>query len=377
MSALAAADRSLNPNRTNVSRTGHAPARLPSLQVLRFLAAFLVVLYHVGSGLQVEYGDSVDFLRFGSMGVHIFFVVSGFIIAYTSTDTLSVPDFLLRRAARIVPVYWLFSAGIIVLLLLSPKMLNSTTLTWEAVWKSFLFIPFQNENGAVKPLLFLGWTLMYEVMFYLLFALSLVAGRARHLAVCGGLLMLYLAGRIWPEGSTAWVFYTNSVILEFAFGVVLCRWFIRHPQIRIWPGFLSCLLIALGAIGCVVFEKSAGWIGQGLPATLIVCGFLYLRLPEGRLLQILVGLGDASYSLYLCHPYLIQLPIKLFGKSGNMYLFWFSILAGVCSSIVVSVLVYRYFELPAQRAVIRSFRTLRSSIGPRASASPGVSPISS
>jgi peptidoglycan/LPS O-acetylase OafA/YrhL len=333
----------------------HRPSRLPSLQVLRFLAAFLVVLFHAGAGLQIEFGLSSNLFYYGASGVDVFFVLSGFIIAYTSDASRGVFYFLKRRVARIVPLYWFLTAGVIAIALVMPQLLNSTVVNAETVWKSFLFIPYQKDSGLVQPILFLGWTLCYEMYFYLVFAGALMAGRQTPWVVCAVISLVVLFGAAWPEGPVLWRFYSDPITLEFLYGVLLHQVFLRWPLLR--QGSLP-LAAALCGLGLALYVAGVGlprFLGQGVPAAILVVGFLCLRLPEGRTVALLVLLGDASYSLYLSHPYVLQLPIKLLGASHGLALATLASAAFVGVAVLASLALFFCIEKPAQRLVLSSF----------------------
>src|SRR5689334_18462264 len=91
------------------------PTQIPSLQILRFIAAFMVVLFHLGSGVAVEYGLSGNVFGIGASGVDIFFILSGFVIAYTTDPERGIGYFALRRLARVVPLYWVLTTLLIVI----------------------------------------------------------------------------------------------------------------------------------------------------------------------------------------------------------------------------------------------------------------------
>jgi peptidoglycan/LPS O-acetylase OafA/YrhL len=333
----------------------HRPSRLPSLQVLRFLAAFLVVLFHAGAGLQIEYGLSSNLFHYGASGVDVFFVLSGFIIAYTSDASRGVFYFLKRRVARIVPLYWFLTAGVIVIALVMPQLLNSTVVNAETVWKSFLFIPYEKDSGLLQPILFLGWTLCYEMYFYLVFAGALMAGRQTPWVVCAVISLVVLIGAAWPEGPVLWRFYSDPITLEFLYGVLLHQLFLRWPLLR--QGSLPLAAVLCG-VGLVLYAAGVGlprFLGQGVPAAILVTGFLCLRLPEGRTVALLVVLGDASYSLYLSHPYLLQLPIKLLGASHGLAVAALASAVFVGVAVLASLALFFCIEKPAQRLVLSSF----------------------
>jgi exopolysaccharide production protein ExoZ len=115
----------------------------------------------------------LGFDTFGGGGVDIFFVISGFIMVYTTQSHHVGPfSFFVNRVVRIVPIYWLLTLAVFTLAVIAPHLLGATRAAPSELLKSLLFIPFAKSNGAVQPILFLGWTLNYEMFFYMLFALG-------------------------------------------------------------------------------------------------------------------------------------------------------------------------------------------------------------
>lgn len=333
------------------------PKQLPSLQVLRFIAAFMVVLFHVGVGIAEEFQLPGNVFGVGASGVDIFFVLSGFVIAYTTDTDRGAGYFAIRRIARIVPLYWFLTTAIIAIALVLPQLLNSTTVTPEAVIKSYLFIPYDKASGAMQPILFLGWTLCYEMFFYGIFTLAILGtGRYAPLSASIAIGLIVLAGVLFPGGPRLWQFYSNPVMLEFMLGVGLWLAFSRAP--RLLEGSLP-LAVALVAAGIFSYAVDLGlpWpASSALPAGLVVAGFLCLRLPAIWPVSLLVLLGDASYSLYLSHPYIIQAPIKLVGERIGFTATAALSVASVLVAIGVSVALYRMVEKPAQRLILGLYR---------------------
>ncbi|MBB4009701.1 acyltransferase family protein [Allorhizobium taibaishanense] len=332
---------------------------LPSLQILRFIAAFSVVLYHAGSGLAVEYGGINNPFFFGTMGVDIFFILSGFIISYSTDASRGIGHFLHRRFARVVPLYWLLTLAIILVALIKPNMLNSTVVTVETVVKSFLFIPFPKPNGTLQPLLFLGWTLCYEIFFYCLYALCML-WRGKADILCPLILVaLVTMHEIWPHGSMLWHFYFNPVLIEFALGIALCQIYRRSAFFQAGSDAIAVLLVGAA---CLLY-----WLVSNLPvhqvvapsifSTLVVSGFLFWRSPKGAIASLLVMLGNASYSLYLIHPYFIQAAIKIFGKMMGTVALTAAVAVTVALTILLSVLIFRLIEKPLQKVVLKIGKT--------------------
>ncbi|WCS24878.1 acyltransferase [Methylobacterium sp. NMS14P] len=336
------------------------PVRLPALQILRFVAAFLVVLFHVGSGLSVETGRASNPFHDGVIGVDIFFVLSGFIIAYTAEPARGMGHFALRRAARVVPLYWLLTTGVIFVALAAPTLVNGTTVSAEKIIRSYLFIPYQKDNGLIQPLLFLGWTLCFEMYFYALFCLCLTAGRYAVWLSCALLSLIVLVGWIRPEGEVLWRFYTSPLILEFAFGLLLSQVYAsRLPFER--RGTALAALLASGALLLYLLDPDLpSVIKHGFVATLIVASFLSLPPLSGRWVAILVLLGDASYALYLSHPYFVQASIKIAAPRVGVDLALLAVVFGVGLAIAIAVLLHRLVERPAQSFIIKQFARMQT-----------------
>jgi peptidoglycan/LPS O-acetylase OafA/YrhL len=324
------------------------PARLVSLQVLRFLAAFLVVLFHLGSGLKETFSLSSNIFFFGADGVDVFFVLSGFIIAYTTDPARGVLHFLKRRIARIVPLYWFLTSGVVLIALIGPNLLHSTEITPGNLWRSYLFIPYQKDSGFTQPILFLGWTLCYEVYFYAIFAVSLVAGRFAPWVACAAIYYIFLVGLLWPEGPVLWRFYTDPIILEFLFGILLHQLYLLWPAMREGSLPLASGLFVAGVAFYVLLFGFPDVVGKGAPAALIVAAFLCLTFSGRRIVALLVLLGDASYSLYLSHPYILQLPIRTMGEGVGFIPTAIVTCCFIAVAVLVSLVLFFAVERPAQ-----------------------------
>ena len=142
-------------------------ATLYGIQYLRALAALAVVVFHAAE--RSGYAFAI-----GAAGVDVFFVISGFIMwVIADRRPLSPGRFLADRIRRIVPVYWL-ATGVMVAGALAGLFPN-LVLTVEHVVASLAFVPARSPStGALWPVLVQGWTLNYEMFFYLVFAASLV-----------------------------------------------------------------------------------------------------------------------------------------------------------------------------------------------------------
>ncbi len=297
----------------DVNPAGAPPAHLESLQYLRGIAAMMVVYYHAQVQIEQVVGLSTMPAAGGS-GVDIFFVLSGFVMWWTTQGRQpSAGDFLLKRVIRIAPPYWLFTllAGAIALFL--PQLLRSTQFDALHLGMSLLFLPWWNptvpptDPVALTPVIVPGWTLNVEMAFYCLFALSLAVGERWRVWVLAALLaLLFVAARTLFAG-TPLQFYGTDLLAEFLAGVLLAR-LIMHVPARGTAGWTGLFAIAFAALLYLDFDRPS-WpqcISLGIPALLCVIAALQVErggaLPRSRLLSLL---GDASYSIYVSHVFVI------------------------------------------------------------------------
>lgn len=326
-----------------------APARLDYVQALRALAALAVVTQHI------------PLYEAGAWGVDLFFIISGFIACYITAD--SDRKFLTKRVIRVVPLYWLGTFAVFALAFVVPQALNNTTTDPVQLVKSLFFIPFE-KGPNVYPVLYLGWTLNYEMLFYLLFALSMRVSFAYRAHVCTALLVaLVLAGRFVPEDAVALRFWTSPIILEFALGM-FCYLFVKDVLAR--PATTSglargaCMAAGIAVVAALPLAYTSLPLDQralhlGVPSAiafvLFTYGFAGRRLPAPVVL-----LGDASYSLYLFHPYAIKLAYRVLGDGPRApivdHAVAFALIALCC---VLAIACYRLVEHPITRALRRRF----------------------
>ncbi|HXV29553.1 MAG TPA: acyltransferase [Sinorhizobium sp.] len=292
-----------------------------NIQVLRAVAATLVVWIHAQ-----ELIDGQNILpgwarQFGYGGVDLFFVISGFIMVRTTQGKdISPLAFLKKRVIRIVPMYYFFTLSTMAVAMLVPQVFNSTSAEVSHVVKSLFFIPFEKSHERVYPLYYLGWTLNFEMLFYGVFSLSLFLVRPiRMLAVAAVLIALAGLGRsvenLTDHGVTAY-FYTRPILLDFAFGMFVA-WLLPTSARISNPAPWWCLL-AVGTawfiLGGEAFPVATLPIAPitdtvlrfGVPSALIVAGAIGLELAGFRIGNTLMRRsGDASYSIYLSHYFFV------------------------------------------------------------------------
>lgn len=338
---------------------------LVAIQILRGLAALAVATQHALSDagtLQARLGRPFPELESlpWNAGVDVFFVISGLIMVHASRGLAGRPragvEFLKRRLARIVPLYWAATSLYLAIALLAPTLLNREYLAPGYILASYLFVPVARPDGLVQPVYPLGWTLNFEMLFYAVFAcavgLPLRGAAALVLAILAGLTAAGHWLAPWPQPVAFW---TDPIVLEFAAGVVLGM--LRTEGVRLSArarGALAVLgLLAFGlvAAGSDLLSVVPRTIAFGAPAAFLVAAAALGPAGEergGALERFGAVLGNASYALYLLHPFAIRVARETFWRTGlatvsGPLLF---VLVALAVSIVSAVLVFRFVERP-------------------------------
>lgn len=336
---------------------------IQSVQILRAIAAVLVVLVHSQFGAPTA--ASADFFSWGRMpeaGVDLFFVISGFIMMLVSdpgTGREGTPGiFLLRRIQRIVPLYWFYTLSLAALAAAIPSILRFTTLTPELLLTSLLFIPSTNPaNGQVQPLLSVGWTLQYEMFFYLCFAAIIRLGLGARVATLATLFVgLMILTGFTGRDTAALQFLGNPLMLEFVAGMGVYwfyrrGWVARQAAVPIGLIALPVLLWLVGSGAAAPLEGAVDhrWvrpIAWGIPAALLFYVGVAIREVPGAVGRVLAHLGDASYSLYLCHLFVVAVLIKAWAALGREPSAAFGLLVVLPACILAGLLSYRFIERP-------------------------------
>lgn len=333
----------MNMAGTSIEKKDFYQIRFDSIQALRGTAALFVVLEHI------------RFLNCGAFGVDIFFCISGFMMMLsTHKDTT---HFLIRRLIRVVPLYYIMTLGTFALLLVFPDMFAQTKADPVFLVKSLLFIPFDIGDGALQPLMRIGWTLNCEVFFYLLFFIALHISHKYRGLICSGLILAPVAAA-WITGTNfaPLSFYGNPVMLEFILGILIyyaargIYGLFSHdmlPKICMPIGLLTAssffilLMASKPFLNVYGFRRPLFW---GLPAAVIVLCFftagLFLKMPKA-----LVHLGNISFSLYFMHYYPIMLLDRKIFDFGSPDAFSFlGVVLGIAVSVILALLCHSLIE---------------------------------
>lgn len=317
--------------------------QIVSLQYLRAFAALLVVFHHVRNPSNGLFNPIAGW-NFGQAGVDMFFLISGYIM-YSVARTDRPIRFLRRRIIRIVPLYWLATLFLCFQVAIGfPDMLP----TPGQLLRSLLFIPqFHPQNTTeIWPFLIPGWTLQYEMFFYALFAIGLAFRRPLAVTLLIGALVISIghlgAGQ---NGSAVFAAYTSPIITEFFQGMLIALIHQRRSLAAYW----MALPLGIGALFVFGNLDAPRLLIWGLPSTLILVGCLALedarKMPTLPLFRLL---GDASYSIYLSHVFVLQIGLLVWWKvpvSGWTQFLIFTPTA-VVGCAFIGILVYRYIERP-------------------------------
>lgn len=304
-----------------------------SVQYLRGVAALLVVIYHATMKYAQATGR-VGGWTIGQSGVDLFFIISGFIMSYTtSTRGTRGFTFFKARIVRILPLYWLLSLMALVVYLVAPQFVNSSGGTTN-VLHSFTLYPV-----GEKMLIQNGWTLSYEFWFYMVFALALTTGQVYRLKLASATLVaLVLIGFILPHKSAALTVATGPMLLEFVMGMIA---FVYITSVRQRTA-VNIVLLIVGTLLLQFFSQEDytqyRTICYGLPFMLVFCGAVgferVLRNSGSTIIaRILRGLGDSSYSLYLVHPFalsFVALCLKRLQLQEHGAIFVLSLIVSAC-----------------------------------------------
>ena len=328
-------------------KTPDSRGNLKSLQILRAIAAISVVYSHVAVAP-----------KFGAFGVDIFFVISGFVMALVIANGESPRAFAIGRLARIVPLYWIMTTCILLVIVAKPTLFTNTTATIANYVRSMLFIPYFKENGEMFPLLFVGWSLNYEMLFYLCIWISIVVARGIYAPLTLALLgAIYFFG-LGSENSLVHSFFGSDYLFEFAFGLVAYQAYSRINFASL--GVVSLLALSFASYSFMAYVQSNDFavirpLAYGIPSVVLLISFTALEKvhfsKQISLINFLASLGDDSYAIYLSHVYVVEGTRRiLFQKFHfiNPYTPW-GVLSIIGVSLIAGHIIYIVFDRPISK----------------------------
>ena len=338
-----------------------------SIQFLRGFAALAVVIHHTGGYVKRYFEPTVlfgDKFSIGFAGVDLFFVISGFIIHFTSKNYFNNPsklkEYLQKRFIRVYPIYWIittilfFSSWLIVLLLNRNIFSIGYPNTVSAYIQTYLLLPL---HFAINPV---TWTLSYEIFFYLCFAILIISKR---LWIIPALILVVSFYNIFINIPAVvevklnyFNFFFSGYNFEFMFGFLIFQF---YEKIKL-SNIISVILLIISISIIVLFGYAIGDYDSykrvltfGLPSGLILLSLLNLENNDAiSFPKFTLTLGDASYALYLIHFPMMLLMNKIPQILGYNFTAEQEVLYSyfiIFSIIISSVYIHKWIEIPVAK----------------------------
>jgi exopolysaccharide production protein ExoZ len=323
------------------------------LQVMRFVAAALVLCTHATFYYHERVSQAVPVWHFGEIGVPLFFVISG-IVMVMSTHALpanaeGAKNFMLRRVIRIVPLYWIATGIKVAVALSQPNLVNHNHFRLDHAVQSFLFIPYFNEQHAVVPLHGVGWTLLHEMFFYLVFSLAMLCRQRPALVASVVITLWWLVGTQVQVDNAFWAVASSGANLNFITGMLAGSLLVLPSSRAKLRWGVGAAMLALAALLYVLIDRQHTY--QSLPFVVAfgAAAVLLSDVALPRWTQPAERLGDSSYSLYLFHPFMAPACLLLIGKVAPTLGAPLHIGLAIVITIAAAHLLHLWVEVPAVR----------------------------
>lgn len=344
-----------------------------SIQALRAVAALLVVLdhtitqfniYHHVPGLTGQVLGNIQGV--GTVGVYVFFIVSGYIMSFTTFNKTWNKDesllFLKKRVLRIYPAYWIWLT-LLIIVWVSGLALKQHDYSLTKILTSYLLLPYSDTApNKINPVLGQGWTLIYEVFYYLLFAVLIFLNTPKKFAIF--ILALIFTVVIFIGRSSATTipaldfFMASAIFYFFVIGMAIYKWQERILNIYSNLSFTYVSLFVCVICFYIIISNEFAQQSKEFAMGVLAIGLFLLFLAKGEGYQKLSILGDASYSLYLSHGFVVMgygvlcktfsLPLSVLFIAGALT---------VVTSVFIGVLSYFLIESKIQYIINKSFMT--------------------
>jgi exopolysaccharide production protein ExoZ len=343
-------------------------AEIVGIQYLRGLAVIGVVLSHATTVVAFDkyFGGPAAFrgvLGWGGVGVELFYVISGFIIVAVSLrpETLeprwTIPEFIWRRFARIIPLMWLAVISYFCL-----RYLGRGSADLSQMLRTMVLWPI----GQLEPIPL--WSLRQEWLFYLLFSVAMLHTQRRTWVLLAWFISPAIVGLFRSEvasdsalGWALWVFF-NPTNVEFGFGFLIglayLKWRKALGSQSLGFGFAVACLMSVAFLGLAnLLKLDFNTTGKTLISASICSGILLVAMriaPEdGTFARIGRRIGDASYSIYLFHPGILSALFGIWAKLAPHAQIELVSIVGSVVAIVSGVVIHHAVERP----LVRFFRS--------------------
>jgi exopolysaccharide production protein ExoZ len=340
-----------------------------NIQAVRAAAVYLVVIRHLIDSWNNYTGAHFAYpIDLPGGFSDLFFVVSGFVLAESVRGRpIPASTFLIRRLMRIVPLYWLVTIVVFISTLFGFRTFGLISPGFPLLVRSLLFLPTFDGGTVLAPVLFVGWTLNFQVLLYILFSISLMLKRIIAPEISLLLLILTILCLPYLLYIPELTYYASEVLLAFYFGALVSAVFDGKSQLQEIHSakfFGGCLVIGSSLLTGLAIFLRAPLIAHlhllnGSAAALIIFGASGLErkghyVSDSRVL----AQGVASYSIFLYHPLVLQLTGKAMIVSGLNATVLGTLVGYVLTIVAVGVtgsFAYKLVEQPMNQVLTSVF----------------------
>ena len=321
------------------------------------MAVLLVVFFHLVT-IEQKYGGTNTILpglfEFGMFGVDLFFVISGFVMVTVTRGKFQIQKqalrFIYHRVARIYPTYWFYTILVLFVFLIQPSWVNSSQGSQVDILASFLLLP-----SETLPLVMVGWTLIHEMYFYLIYFLILLLVSERNMpaAIILWGVAIVLSNIFLASASPIIKMVTHPLTIEFIAGCFLAIIYFKTKseiEVRILL-LVACLALIASLYGHHYYQNITGEIEPknwwrfliyGIPAILIIYCFTNIEKSGYVIHSSLIKIGDASYSIYLSHILTLSAAGRVWGMFSTNAVYDNIIMIPVLLLLAIMVGVFSY-----------------------------------
>lgn len=311
--------------------------KIEILQIIRLVSAIFIILYH-----SHFIGDH------GYFGVELFNILSGFLLIYTTEKVFSTDKMFIKKIIRIVPLYWAMTFITYLLVMLMPSISLMTEAKLEYLIKSLFFIPFVNSYGYNVPVLSVGWTLNYEMFFFIIFLIAMKINPKKRFQISFLLtLFICIVGNTFAKDIFIINYFANIYIFEFILG--MASFYVykyiesRYNYNFFWyiSAIISFLWLLLDIGVSININR---FIRLGLPAFILFISILKLY-GNYSFDRRLIKLGNMTYSVYLVEFYTTALYKIIISKIACGFIIQLVLLiVMIIITFMISYIVYLLFE---------------------------------
>ncbi|MBC5992772.1 acyltransferase family protein [Pontibacter cellulosilyticus] len=279
--------------------------RIKELDALRGLAAFAVFLFHF------------QLFDYGYLGVHLFFIISGFVIFLTAKSVKNPSDFVIARFSRLYPTYWVCLFLTFAVLYVGRGDVTFKQLAYNLTMFQ-AFLGEKNVDGAY-------WSLTEELVFYVIVFAALMLGMIHRVKLwAGGMLLLGLGGLFLNPESSGLQNNIEAVVKYFNLFVAGIIFYHIYLDQKIKLTHAAGLVLCLGIALMYGYGSYLPYFNHSIEIA-VICSFfaLFTLLVLGKLAFLqkykwMLFMGEISYPFYLLHQE-IGLTFRRLFATENLY----------------------------------------------------------